>query len=285
MKIVIGTPNFTGQMEAEFAVTMARCIRDWSKEHEIHWLVLRRTFVCKARHMIVNGALQMGADYLFWVDDDAIINPELLNKLIAHDKDVVITPYPMRRPPYNCGVLTCGDKLEGVDEDKLDWESGWRNLEWKEMNQGLVEVDGGGTHAMLTRPKVYGPPKKQGETFEEYLKENPGQVPFPWFVLAPYGGTEDMYFCTKARIHRIKIFCDTDEEAGHVGYPQIITSGNGVSWQRKFGQATAEDVIKKQQAGLSYIDVEAAEDLEETRTTENIQDVSVAAENGSAPGT
>lgn len=280
MKIVIGTPNFVGHMESGVAVTMARCIRDWSRKYDIHWLVLRRTFVCKARHMIADAAIKMGADYLFWVDDDAVVKPELLDKLVAHDKDIVITPYPMRRPPYNCGVLRCNADIEGIEEENVEWTKGWTNLEWSEMNQGLVEVDGGGTHAMLTKTSIYGPPKKEGETVKQYMEANPGKVPFPWFVLAPYGGTEDMYFCTKGRIHGVKIYCDTDEEAGHLGYPQVVSSRNGVVWQKKFGQQTVEDIIRKHPEGLSYIDVEAAEDCGEMRTTENMSDVSVAAKSG-----
>lgn len=276
-KIVIGTPNFTSNMDTDVAVNFAKIIRLWSKKYEVHWLVVKRTFVCKARMMIVQEAYKMGADYLFWIDDDALVKEDILDRLIAHDKEIIVTPYPMRKPPYQCGVLRSrtGDIEDHTNYVNLDWNT--------DLNRGLIEVDGGGTHAMLTKMSVYGPPSLDGESIEEYSKRKPGEVPYPWFVLAPFGGTEDMYFCLMARRCGIKVWCDSDQEAGHVGYPEIITSGNFKAWTRKFGKQSLSDIIPTLPEGSRYIDVEAAEDLGATPTTKSTSDANAVAGNGRAP--
>ena len=249
VKVVIGTPNFTGDMCSDVAVRMAKCIRKWSEKHEVHWLVLKRTFVCKARHMIAKEAVRLGADYLFWIDDDAIVGDDFLDRLISHDKEIVITPYPLRTPPHLCGVLRSktGDFEDQGSYYNLDWET--------DLNKGLVEVDGGGTHAMLTKVSVYGPEMLKDETIAEYNKRNPGKVPFPWFVLAPLGGTEDMWFCLIAKRHGFKIYCDTDIQAMHVGYTQILSKGNYLSWNRKYGKKGLAEVMGELPEGSTYLDV------------------------------
>lgn len=276
LKIVIGTPNYTSNMDTDVAVNMARCIRSWSKKHDIHWLVVKRTFVCKARMMIVQEAARLQADYVFWVDDDAIVNEDLLDSLLKHKKDIVMTPYPMRKPPYNCGVLrsSTGDIEDQTSYVNLDWDT--------DLRKGLVEVDGGGTHAMLTKMHVYGPPSFEGESLEAYKIRCPDTVPYPWFVLAPFGGTEDMYFCLMARRCGIKIYCDTDQESPHIGYPEIITSGNFRAWKRKFGQKTVGEVQEILPKGSLYIDVGDVGSCEAMPTTASTSGVNVVAEHGSA---
>ncbi len=262
-------------------MSFTRCIREWNKEHEIEWRVVKRTFICKARTMIVNDAIDIGADYILWLDDDAVIRPDVLPRLLSHDKDIVITPYPLRCPPYLCGVLksTIGD---------FENQASWVNLDWEDLNRGLIEVDGGGTHCMLTKTKIYGPhctrdEKGQTEPMEEYKKRCPGQTPYPWFVLSPFGGTEDIYFCIMAKRAGLKIYCDSDLEVGHMGYPQIITSGNAISWQKKYGKRELHDVLKDMPEGLRYIDVGDVGNSEAPPTMKNTLGASAEAGDGREP--
>jgi len=227
-KIVIGTPNYTAMMDSSVASRIAQIIAGLSKAgHEVAWAIPRRTFICKARHEIVWTAKELEADWLLWLDDDALPPKDIFQKLAAHDKDIVITPYPMRTEPYQCGVLNA------KDGDLLNPYS-YYNLAWEDMKKGLVEVDGGGTHCMLTKVSVYGEPMSEEEAavwakdevaaLGMYAARCPGKIPYPWFVLAPLGGTEDMYFCLTGRRLGMKIYCDTDVEAAHIGYPPTITS-------------------------------------------------------------
>ena len=239
-KIVIGTPCYNMEMNAQVAVTMAKCILEWSKDYTVSWRVPVRTFICKARHAIVREALQSGADYILWADDDAIIDPSFLNKLIAHGKEIVITPYFLRDPPYLCGVL------KSETGDFMDQRT-YRNIDTDDLDKGLIEVDGGGTHCMLTSTKIYGPPRDfQEQPLEEYSQKYPGKMPLPWFVLAPSGGTEDMYMCWMAKRVGLKIYCDSDIHSPHIGYRDIITPEHRKSWKGKFGNHTLNQVLSEQ---------------------------------------
>lgn len=255
-KIVIGTPNYTGDMTSDVAVAMSRCIQAWSKKHEIYWVVIKRTFICKARSMIVHEAAKLNADYLLWIDDDAIVEVDTLEKLLEADKDIIMVPYPLRRPPYQCGVLRSrtGNYEDQGQYTTLDWET--------ELNKGVVEVDGGGTHCMLTKMDVY------------------RTIAYPWFVLAPQGGTEDMYFCLMAKRRGYKVYCHTDLRSGHVGWAEVLTEGNHIAWKRKFGMQDMEEVLEKQPEGLRYIDVGAVESSEAMPITASTLDANAAVKNG-----
>jgi hypothetical protein len=67
--------------------------------------IVGRTFVHFARSQMCDIATKGGYTHIFWLDDDAIIDPLILPKFLELDKEVVIAPYPMRRPVYEIGVL------------------------------------------------------------------------------------------------------------------------------------------------------------------------------------
>lgn len=202
-KVVICTPCFTGTMSSAMAGKLGMYLYKLGKfnpEIEVEWWIINRRFVHSARNQFVDAAMHFNFDYIWWVDDDCVIpdNTDLLPRLIAHNKDIVITPYFMRSDNHVCGILRCKDKLRCVAD--------YYNLKLSDLNKGLIEVDGGGTHCMLTKVSMY------------------KELPKPYFALPEFGGTEDMYMCLKARQVGIKIYCDSDIEAGHIGYPPMITS-------------------------------------------------------------
>jgi len=184
--------------------------------------------------------------HIFWLDDDAIVSPDLLPAYLLHNKEVVITPYFMRRPPFECGVLfsTTGDFHD---------HASYRNLTTADLHKGLIEVDGGGTHAMLVQTSTL---RKRGDNnqpeacdarlkkFVEALSpedrmivdhhigtlpdesltmEEEDQQGIKAFFFMPKAGTEDMLWCYRAKRKGVKIWCDTDATAGHIGFPPIIT--------------------------------------------------------------
>ena len=123
---------------------------------------------------------------------------------------------------------------------------------------GLMEVDGGGTHCMLVKTGVFEhqgekggpdtmPPEVQKivdrmrdslspeevEHYNHYLGDLPDETQSfkqedkagkPYFLM-PKRGTEDMYWCYRARRKGLKIYMDNDVFASHVGFPQVITKG------------------------------------------------------------
>lgn len=201
-KVMIATPCYTGNVDVEMAGRMGMYLFNLSRtnpEITVEWHIIRRTFIHTARNSFVREAIKNDFDYIWWVDDDCLIpvNNNILPRLISHDKDIVVTPYFLRRPPFKPGVLRASDFRD---------HRTYQNLEIEDLNKGLIEVDGGGTHCMLTKVSMF---KK---------------LPLPYFALPEYGGTEDMYMCLKAKECGFKVFCDSDIEAGHIGYPLVITS-------------------------------------------------------------
>lgn len=214
MKIIVGTPNFTGIMPSNYVLNMFTCFNKWWQDfgiENVSWRVVTRQFVEFARNNIVKEALQINADYIFWVDDDALINPEILNRFIEHDKDIIVAPYSMRRPPYQVGVL------KALDGNYENTGTNYQNVSYSiiKNHQGLMEIDGGGTHCMLCKMSVF------------------KRINYPWFHVPELRGTEDMYMCLKARKEGINIYCDTDIFAKHIADPAIIDEEWCERWEER----------------------------------------------------
>lgn len=245
-KVLIATPNYTNLFSSEAHVSHMECNAAWSRWGiKTSWSIVGRTFVHFARTLLCQAGIDGGFTHIFWLDDDATIDAELLPRYLEHDKDVVITPYYMRRAPHQIGILT---STTGDFHD----HSSYRNLDLTDMNQGLIQVDGGGTHAMLIKVdcltrkgndspyrspyppellKVLGKMDAEdvevidhfvGDMVDEKLsmaEEN--DMGKPYFIM-PKVGTEDMLWCYRAKKKGIELWCDTDVDAGHIGFTPII---------------------------------------------------------------
>ena len=245
-KVLVATPNYTNTYSAEAHMSHLECAVAWTKANiDFKWLVTGRTFVHFARTQACQVALLGGFTHIFWLDDDAVISPDLLPKYLLHDKEVVITPYFMRRPPYECGVL------KSTTGDFHDHRS-YRNLTTADLHQGLIEVDGGGTHAMLVqtatlrtrgdnnqpescdprlRAFLDGLTGQDRDLIEHHIgtlpdetltMEEEDQQGIKAFFFMPKAGTEDMLWCYRAKRKGVTIWCDTDATAGHIGFPPVI---------------------------------------------------------------
>ena len=246
-KVLVVTPNFSNVFSAEVDANRIECAVAWTKaDIRFNMLVVGRTFVHFARSQACHVALEGGYTHIFWLDDDAIIAPGLLAKYLAFDKEVIVTPYFMRRPPYECGVLK---STTGQFHDHRSY----RNLDVADLHQGLIEIDGGGTHAMLIKTSVlqqHGDPTSDvamdpklralvdrmspeervvvdhhlGTIPDETrsLQEENDQNLRAYFIMPKYG-TEDMLFCYRLKRKGVRIWCDTDATSGHVGFPPVIT--------------------------------------------------------------
>ncbi len=352
--VLVATPNYTNELSSEVHVNHIELAVNWTKWGlSFNCVLIGRTFVHFARTQMVELVLKPADNdkplghpeykpfysHVLWLDDDAVIEPDLLLRYIDFDKDVVISPYPMRRPGYEIGVLTsvahkcdCGwygyilwsyedkkvitietlEELRGEIGDAPDEEAGpegcpanedeivcpkcgsremwrdfhnhraYRNLStFHNLDRGLIEVDGGGTHAMLVktesfydrRGQVGGPDamptevtnivkfikdnlnEEDQQRYDHYLGDIPDethnfveeyQSGKPYFLM-PKRGTEDMYWCYRAKRKGIKTFCDSDSFAGHVGFAPVITRGFRDAIERsKYGLGNGEREVKIQ---------------------------------------
>lgn len=278
-RVLVGTPNYQNSYAAEAYASHMACVREWERlgiQHQ--FMVAGRTFVHFARTQICQAF--MAAEewtHLLWIDDDAIVDPELLPRMLEHQLEVVIAPYPMRRSPFEIGILIathwgceCGHEVF-TDQTLKELEGGvtcekcgkpmwrdyhdhasYRNLDIPDLDCGVQEVDGGGTHCMLVDKSVMvkkGPMEavnsldprlvsllgKLSEDDRKLIDHNVGNIPEVglsfqeeddigknYFVM-PKAGTEDMLWCYRAKQKGVKIWADTDIFADHMGFAPVIT--------------------------------------------------------------
>lgn len=160
----------------------------------------------RARAAIVESAQQIGADWLLMLDDDMVINPFItlnqtddygfIDKLIAHDKDIVGALYFQRTG--GCAPVAMMES----------GESGYRFLRDDELKHDLQQVDVTGGGALLVRMKVF------------------DRLPHPYFAPEHEYGT-DVQLCRAAKKKGITVWLDSSIELGHIKDERvIITSRN-----------------------------------------------------------
>jgi len=60
----------------------------------------RSAVISENRNKITAEALAMGADWVLYLDDDHILKPDTLRRLLDADKDVISAHYIRRLPPF-----------------------------------------------------------------------------------------------------------------------------------------------------------------------------------------
>lgn len=148
-----------------------------------------------SRNLIVEHALEIGYDYILWIDSDMIIPKNTLIQLLSHDKDIVSGVYAYKLLP------TQGQGRNAVAKRyKKDAKDTYEDISLSEIRESerLMEIDGVGFGCVLTKVDVFKNIKK------------------PWFRYTPNMG-EDIYFCRKAQKAGYKVYLDTSIRCGHIG--------------------------------------------------------------------
>jgi len=149
--------------------------------------------VAKARNDAVDRARECDAEWLMFIDADMVFEPQMVEMLLAHDKDIVGGLCVKRVEPYTPTVFWYSDEEERyIAGDHFALNS-------------LTKCDATGTAFLLIRMSAFDKLEK------------------PYFAFPPSGEGimgEDLYFCTKARDAGFEIFVDTGVSVGHLGdYP------------------------------------------------------------------
>jgi|10_taG_2_1085330.scaffolds.fasta_scaffold00756_8 DNA-directed RNA polymerase subunit RPC12/RpoP len=317
-RVLVGMPNYTNTLNAEVYANHIHCTKEWTKAGiDFQFMIVGRDFVHFARTKICQVARDGGWTHILWLDDDAIIEPHILAKYIEHDKDIIVTPYPMRRSPYEIGCLIsvrydcqdCGHKHyteQAVPEVEAEcpecggplvrdfYEMGaYKNMCLEDIDCGLVEIDGGGTHAMLIKTDMLWRVPEQkfdpvapdlrklmtglNEQQRAVMRRNIGDLPEHnlsfdeeekagkhYFTMPPVG-TEDMLFCYRAKLKGMEVWCDTDEWADHVGFAPVITKAYRQGMEQvRTGQA------KNVNHGVAVLNVVKGRDNNSVRVDTNV---------------
>jgi len=148
------------------------------------------------------------AKWVLFLDSDHVFQPDLLTRLLAHNKDIVTPLYLRRGPPFDTTIyeeIVVGHSAEGKQICR------WKHRPQIKGEHGLIQVAASGCGAMLVRSYVF-----------ETLKA-------PWFEdgqLRSDERMEDIYFCLKAQQAGFKIWCDLDTKLGHL-MPAAIWPDDG----------------------------------------------------------
>ena len=149
-------------------------------------VIQRGCEVAENRNKLAQRALDKGYSHLLFVDSDMAFEPDTLNRMLAHEKDIL-------------GLA--------ANHRKLPLESVVKPLNESDLNQPLptelFESQSVGTGVMLIKTEVF---KK---------------IPKPWFQFTYENGKriegEDVRFCRLAREQGYSIWVDPTIPVSHLG--------------------------------------------------------------------
>ncbi len=189
------------------SVSMEWAHRTWGPlaHHQEIWCH-KKPILCRgppihlARESIVDQALEWGADYLFFIDSDVVLehppNPNIaLRRLMDHNMPIMSGLYRAKKsgPNYNPWAMWTFKSAKEAFEPVTEWKA------------KLVEVDVVGLGCCLIKREVF---------------EN---TPKPWFRWeldkAP---SEDFYFLLKAKTKGYKVIVDTTIRCSHIASMKIL---------------------------------------------------------------
>jgi hypothetical protein len=149
----------------------------------------------------VNLARKLECSHVFFVDDDVILPPPTLVRLLKHDKDIVSANMLYRCPPFNAYMYRQKD-IEGRT-DILPLEG-----------RGLVQVDTIGFGAVLIKLSVF------------------DKLEFPWFALDDTLKTDDLYFCKSVK-GLVPVHYDLETYVGHISQATVFPAFENGEWVTK----------------------------------------------------
>jgi len=193
MKILIAVPCMD-QVPSQFAFSLAMLnkVGDCAISFQLGSLIYT------SRNDLAKKSIELGCDYVFWLDSDITFKPDTLERLVADlDKGDIITGLYYRRvKPFTPVVF---EKLV-IDENGCDWGDPM------EIPDDVFEVAGCGFGCVLMPTNI----------FLDVAGKFNGQMFNP---LANVG--EDLSFCWRARECGYKIVCDPRIPLGHIGHYTI----------------------------------------------------------------
>ena len=205
LRIFIGVPCY-GTVAPDVLEDFARFLYNCGRRtpHDYFLGIRTKSEQFRARNALVDGAMEVNADYLLMLDDDMIIDiaksngPKeagynFIQRLIDHDKDIVGALYYQRTGECKPVLMTAVGS------------GGYRFLNENEITHGLQEVDVAGGGCLLVKMRVF-----------DKVKQPYFEPEFQW-------GT-DIQLCKKAKDAGFGVWADTSIELGHVREERVIVT-------------------------------------------------------------
>lgn len=153
------------------------------------------------------GIRHSTGDWCWFLGDDHTFEPDLLLKLLDHDKDVIMPVVPRRDPPF-VPVLMHGPL--GLHMARYNWSE----LPLTGLFQ-LPVGDSAGQAGVLVKKTVL---DQLGDPWFEGGKLTPGRL------------MEDMYFIKRLHDLNVPIYVDCDQTMGHIANIAVIPMKHEGRW-------------------------------------------------------
>ena len=184
------------------------------------------------RNMIIDQAIEHNCTHIFFIDDDVLLPPDALLKLLESDVDMVTGLYLMRTYPHS-PILFAEHSPEG--------------FRWAQLSPGctgLVKVESGGLGCCLIKTSVFYKLEKPYIRLGELKSEQDH-----W--------CDDVGFFNRTRKIGIQLYCDLDVQCGHIAstilrpvyqdgvwYTAYDTQGSGMTLTPQLFVPTPEVMVK-----------------------------------------
>lgn len=165
--LCVGTP-----VHSEVSIHYTQCLLEIQKDFmtnndNVSFLMHKSSLVTQGRNLTVASFLETSAEYLLFLDSDIAINPNVIRKMIAADKDIICVPYPLKSmqwgkmfEKFKKGVIKTADNLETAG---CTYPIRLKDINNIVMNKGVVEIESAPAGCLLIKRKV----------FEELIKKYP----------------------------------------------------------------------------------------------------------------
>lgn len=222
MKILIGT-NVLTQLDSEAYGNHCGLWCYLGKKYPKDTLAFfhpRRLSIDNMRNEAARIALEEEFEYLMFIDDDVLIQPNVLDFLLEADKDIVAAVTHIRSYPFRSMFF------KYVGENLL---SHYDDYEKDVDEKGLLKCDAVGFSCVLIKV--------------ELLKK----LTKPFFITGAFH-TEDVYFCVKAQkelgLENVSIYVDTRCPTAHLLDKEAVSSKN-VKALREYYKTAYPDLGKE----------------------------------------
>lgn len=206
-------------------------------EHDFIFCNPRRMSIDRMRNFAAKSCLDYDIDYLLFLDDDVLVPPEGLKRLLAANKDVIAGVTLIRGYPYHPMIFNFLGRLISDDGTKIHYVDDYK--ERADPETGLLECDAVGFSFCLIKVSLL-------------RKCSP-----PYFITGE-NHTEDVFFCNKARVEvpGTSIWVDTKIETAHILGADIIMPEN-LNFRKAFDEMAnpgLPEMVKREEGKAPIVD-------------------------------
>ena len=206
LSIVIGINSLTSTPYMAYSnhISAMHKLGRWAErgKHNIALYNPERMSIDRMRNQCAKIAIESGADYLLFWDDDVLVPLDFIDSLLSCNADIAAADVIIRGYPFN-HMAFVGDGKQGLVPIP--------NLAplVKKQKSNVLNVDAVGFSLCLIKTSLL---KKMTD---------------PYFITG-LRNTEDIYFCLKAREidKNVSIKLDTRVQCGHILWQEVISTEN-----------------------------------------------------------